>query len=325
VCHIVHDEGDLRLGGIILERTFIFHLGSVNIDHVYRVTHFVRPGETLASLRYARHAGGKGFNQSLALAAAGATVRHIGAVGPDGKWLLEQLTLAGVEVSSTLESESPTGHAVIQVADSGENAILLHPGANHACTLAQVTAALDEARPGDWFLAQNETSEVIPSLLAARAAGLRICFNPSPITPQLLRDLPLGAVDLLLINESEGEALSGKKDPAGIVTALRTQHPDLAVVLTLGEAGVIYDGAFGSGTVPAPRVNPVDTTAAGDTFLGFLLGGLTTGLTFADAVRLAVHAAAIAVTRPGAADSIPALAAVRQFLETGIPPVSLNL
>lgn len=292
--------------------TRVFNLGSINIDHVYQVPHFVRPGETLASSGYARHAGGKGYNQSFALARGGATVHHLGAIGPDGASLRDALATVGVNVASLHTVAEPTGHALIQIARGGENAILLHPGANHALTVADIRAALAEARPGDWFLTQNETSVVPEALVLAKQAGLRLALNPAPLTPDVAA-WPLDLVDLLVVNETEGAALSGQTEPDAILATLRARHPGMLIVLTLGADGVRYVGPDGCGTLPAVRVQVVDTTAAGDTFIGFLLAQLAGGSALDPALTLATQAAALAVTRPGAASSIPTLEEVRTF------------
>lgn len=282
----------------------IFNLGSVNVDHVYRVAHFVRPGETLAATSYSRGAGGKGFNQSIALARAGAAVCHIGATGGDADWLRTRLQAEGVEILHLARTGEPTGHAVIQVSDAGENSIVLHGGANLAVTPQAVSLAIAGARPGEWFLCQNETSSVPEALRIARAAGLHVCFNPAPMSPEVT-SYPLECVDWLIVNETEGAELSGEELPARIVARLRDSWPGTSILLTLGAEGAICADAECVVRVPAPAADPVDTTAAGDTFVGYFLGTLAAGGTVRDALRWAVEAAAITVTRPGAADSIP--------------------
>jgi len=282
----------------------ILNLGSINIDHVYRVERFVRPGETLASQDYARSAGGKGLNQSVALARAGAAVRHLGAIGEDGRWLRDRLAGEGVDVGAVREVGGATGHAIIQVAASGENCIVLHAGANRRIDGAAVDAALAAWGPGDVLLTQNETTAGPAALVGARRRGLQVWFNPAPMTPEI-GSFPLEAVDWLVVNEAEGAALAGRGEPAAILQELRARWPRLRPVLTLGAAGVWCAEAGALHRVAAPRVAAVDTTAAGDTFVGYLLAGIVAGLPVPAALDRACRAAAIGVTRRGAAASIP--------------------
>ncbi len=289
----------------------IFNLGSVNIDHVYQVPHFVRPGETLASLSVETHAGGKGYNQSWALARAGARVHHVGAIGPDGESLREGLRSVGVETSALKSVQEPTGHAIIQISAEGENSILIHAGANRSLTTEDVETAMTEAGPGDWFLAQNETSAVPESLLLAKRAGLRLALNPAPLTTEVSR-WPLDVLDVLIVNQAEGQSLASASEPERILSLLRQRYPGLLIILTLGSSGVIYAGPNDTGSLPAIPVQAIDTTAAGDTFLGFFLAQFSMGCEVRDALSLATKAAAIAVTRAGAAASIPSLEEVKR-------------
>ncbi len=282
----------------------ILNYGSLNVDHVYRVAHIAAPGETLASHALRDFAGGKGANQSVALARAGARVRHGGRIGEDGRWLLDKLAEAGVDTRHVTVGGEPTGHAIIQVDDAGQNAIVLFGGANQAQDHAQIDAALADFGPGDLLLLQNEVN-AIPYLLAqARHRGMRTCLNPAPYGPEV-GAYPLDCVDLFVLNETEGAGLTGCATDAAILAAMSTRFPEAEVVLTLGERGARYAGRGQSFAVPAEPVKPVDTTAAGDTFIGYLLAELTAGATAQDALRLACRAAAITVSRPGAIDSIP--------------------
>lgn len=284
----------------------ILNLGSVNIDHVYRVAHFVRPGETLAGDAYRRGVGGKGLNQSVALAKAGARVSHLGRVGADGVWLWDWLRARGVDVVLYEPAETATGHAIIQVSPAGENAILLHAGANHRITLDDISPALARRPRGDHFLCQNETSGVPEALAAARARGLVTWFNPAPFHPSVA-DYPLDCVDWLIVNETEGRELSGENeaDADAIVAALRVRTPRARIVLTLGSRGVVCAEGNQVYRVSPPPVRVVDTTAAGDTFIGYLAAGILAGLTTPWALDRACRAAAISVSRFGAADSVP--------------------
>lgn len=282
----------------------VINLGSINIDHVYQVPHFVRPGETLSSTGYHRGAGGKGFNQSIALARAGQLVSHLGALGGDGGWLREKLVAEHVDTRHLHASVEPTGHAIIQVIPAGQNSIVLHGGANHSISSSALAAAFDDATSGDWLLTQNETNSVAQALSAARARGLKICLNPAPFTPAVAT-FPFECVDLLILNEIEGADLSGQTIPSAILDTLLSRWPHLAIVLTLGSDGAIYATRETRFQAPALRVRAVDTTAAGDTFIGYFLAAMLSGQRPQTALELAARAAAITVTRPGAADSIP--------------------
>ncbi len=288
----------------------ILNYGSLNLDHVYRVDHFVAPGETLASLAYARHCGGKGGNQSLALARAGAAVWQAGKIGPDGLVLRETLAAAGVDVSLLHTDGSATGHAIIQVNRDGENAILLHGGANREIGEDEAAEALARFGPGDLLLLQNEISAIPAILRQAKARGMAVAFNPAPLGPEVA-GYPLDCVDLFILNEIEGGQLSGESTPEAIIAALRGRFPAADILLTLGAQGARFAGADGSMVdMAAERVQAVDTTAAGDTFIGYFLARRAVGDPPATALRIAGHAAAICVTRPGAAESIPVLAEV---------------
>ncbi len=287
----------------------IFNFGSLNIDMVYAVPHIVRPGETLSAPSRALHAGGKGLNQSVAAARAGARVLHAGNVGEDGAFLRALLQEAGADGSRLRAVPGPSGHAVIQVDDAGQNSILVCPGANAAYDRGYVRSVLDLAEPGDVVLTQNETNDVPFLLGEARARGLVTVLNPSPITKELL-GWPLDLVRCFLVNETEGEALTGESAPEAILAAMGRRFPGAVTVLTLGAAGSMrYEdgGILRQAGYPA---SAVDTTAAGDTWTGYYLARRLAGDGPKDAMDLASLAAAIAVSRPGAAPSIPVLAEV---------------
>lgn len=281
----------------------ILNLGSINIDHVYAVDHFVRPGETLASKGYQVHAGGKGYNQTIALARAGAAVTHLGAIGQDGQWLVDRLAEEGVGVGQIYRSAEATGHAIIQVSPAGENAIVLHAGANYSIGQEAVAAALAACEPRDWLLTQNETSTVADAMRAAKAKGLKIAFNPAPMTGAVA-GYPLELVDLFICNETEAAEITGVA-VADAPAALRAKYPHTAVVLTLGSQGAQYCDARGDIFQAAEKVQAVDTTAAGDTFIGFFLAELLANGDAQAALALGCRAAGICVTRPGAASAIP--------------------
>ena len=282
----------------------ILNFGSVNIDHVYRVEHLVRPGETIASSDYRQFSGGKGFNQSIALARAGASVSHAGRIGADGVWLREQLAGEGADVRFLQVIDSPSGHAIIQVDASGENSIILFGGANRTFTPDDAAEILSHFGPGDWLLLQNEISAMPEILRLAVERGLRIVFNPAPMGAEVL-GYPLNGVSIFILNEVEGEAFTGASEADAILAGMHRRFPTATVVLTLGAAGCIYDDGTQRIALPAQKVDVVDTTAAGDTFIGYFLAGLSAGDDPQAALETATRAAAICVTRPGAAPSIP--------------------
>ena len=282
----------------------IINFGSINIDHVYGVEHFVRPGETLESESYALFSGGKGANQSIALARAGAEVVHAGNIGTDGAWLTEKLRESGVDVSLVETVDEPTGHAVIQVNCEGENAIILHGGANRTVSEANIEKVLARADKDDYLLLQNEVNAV--DKILEKAKGLTVVFNPAPMSDEV-KNYSLECVDIFILNEVEGEALTGQNEPESILAAMRELYPKSCTVLTLGKEGVVYADSEKRIKVPALQVEAVDTTGAGDTFIGYFLAELSRGSAIEKCLEMGVKASALCVTRPGAADSIPGL------------------
>ncbi|WP_198970236.1 ribokinase [Xylophilus sp. ASV27] len=282
----------------------ILNIGSINIDHRYRVERFVQPGETLPCRDYARGLGGKGMNQSIALHRAGAQVCHLGAIGHDDTWVRAAIADTGVALDALVASPADTGHAIIQVDAAGENCILLHPGANHALSAAHVSAALARHPQHGWVLTQNETSVVADAIQLACAAGRKVAFNPAPCEPSLA-GLPLERLALLLVNEVEARQLSGRAGIGDAFAALRQRCPQTLVVMTLGADGLWAALGDAQWRLPAHPAHVVDTTAAGDAVTGYLLAGLDGGMDPLAALDLALKAAAITVSRHGAAASIP--------------------
>jgi ribokinase len=284
----------------------VLNFGSLNVDHVYGLAHIVRPGETLGSSSYRRFPGGKGANQSVALARAGAEVWHAGKVGPESEWLRERLAEDGVRVDHIRVDDGPGGHAIIQVEEeSGQNSIVLFGGANQTIGETLIDEALAGFSAGDVLLLQNEINATAEVIRRGHAAGLRVCLNPAPMD-QSVHTFPLALLDLLIVNEHEGEALSGETEPAKILSALGEKYPSTRVCLTLGGDGVMFrDQAGETFFQKASAHKPVDTTAAGDTFIGFFLAAELAGKSVPDALAVACEAAGLSVTRPGAMDSIP--------------------
>ena len=285
----------------------ILNIGSLNLDYVYAVPHFVEAGETLLSSRRDVFPGGKGLNQTVAAARAGAKVYHGGAVGADGDMLLDLLKSAGADVSAVARVDVPTGHAIIQVSPQGENAIIILGGANRAVSDETVTAALDKVGPGDILLLQNEINGLDRIIRRAAEKGLRILFNPAPME-SAVKDLPLALLDTLVVNEGEGKALAGDMD------ALKAAYPDQKILLTQGSRGATLWTGSELLFQPAFPVQAVDTTAAGDCFLGYYAAALAEDLPYAQALQLAAAASALAVQKQGAAPSIPLRAEVEAFL-----------
>jgi ribokinase len=282
----------------------ILNLGSLNIDRVFRVSHIARPGETLAVRSLEVFAGGKGANQSVALARAGADVLHVGKIGADGGWLVDKLAREGVDCRLVTVGPGPTGQAMIQVDDAGENSIVLWPGANHQITPDEVDRALDAAGAGDWLLVQNETSAVEHAIRSAHHRGMRVALNPSPFDERV-REYPLELVHLLCVNQTEGAALAGRQLPESILAVLTARLPECEILLTLGKAGAMYRGAHMELRENVVQVDALDATAAGDTFLGYFLAGRLRAAEPAECLTIACRAAAVCVSRPGAMDSIP--------------------
>jgi ribokinase len=282
----------------------IINFGSLNIDRVYQVEHLVRPGETITSQQYQEFCGGKGLNQSIALARAGIEVCHAGKIGVDGSLLVKFLADNGVNVSLVFKGNNLTGHAIIQVDANGENSIVLYAGENRALTIEEVSSVIDQAEVGDFLLLQNEINFIEEIVKQASSKGLSIVFNPAPMTPEIL-SLPLEQVGWLMVNEVEGKAIAGKFEPSQIMDEILDRYPTLSLVLTLGGNGVYFSDANNRYFVPAEEVDPIDTTAAGDTFIGYFIAEIVKGSSVQESLITANKAAALCVTRLGAADSIP--------------------
>ena len=276
----------------------ILNIGSLNLDYVYAVPRFVTAGETLLSSRRNVFPGGKGLNQTVAAARAGAKVYHAGAVGADGDMLLDLLRDAGADVSAVSRVDAPTGHAIIQVTPQGENAIVILGGANRSVTPETVEKALEKVDADDILLLQNEINGLDAIIRRAAKKGLRILFNPAPME-ESVKSLPLELLDTLVVNEVEGRALAGDMD------ALRTAYPRQKILLTQGSRGASLWTGSELIFQPAFPVQAVDTTAAGDCFLGYYAAAIAENLPYAQALRLAAAASALAVQRQGAAPSIP--------------------
>lgn len=288
----------------------IFNLGSINIDHFYAVPHLPTPGETLPATGYSIGLGGKGANQSVAAALAGAPVTHIGSVGPDGAAMVAHMRDFGVDCAHVSTVGTATAHAIINVDPKGENAIVIFSGANLEQSLTHLESAISAASQGDTLLVQNETNLQLKAAEMARAAGLFVIYSAAPFSAPAVEAI-MPHTDLLVMNAVEADQLT---------KALKCALTDLPVphlLITQGAQGSTwYDLMRGRDLrVPAFPVTPVDTTGAGDCYIGYVAAGMNEGLRTAEAMRLAAAASAIQVTRPGTADAIPTRQEVEQFLK----------
>lgn len=279
--------------------------GSLNLDHIYHVRDFVRPGETRGALSVETRCGGKGFNQAAAAARAGLSVSMAGCIGPDGGIFLDKCREESIDTADLLSVDLPTGSTVIQVNGAGENCILLYGGANRAVSPAQIDAALASMGEGDVLMLQNEINGLEYLTQRAFQRGIRIALNPSPMDEQITASM-LKRVSWLFVNEVEAAQLCGCDDVQECLERLGRYCPGGSVILTLGSKGSYCREANEEiWYQPAFSVRAVDTTAAGDTFTGYFLAGVLSGGCPGAALRLGSRAAALAVTRQGAFDSIP--------------------
>ena len=282
----------------------ILNIGSMNLDYVYQVDHILRPGETEAAGSRQVFLGGKGMNQSCALARAGAEVFHAGMIGKDGGAFPEACREIGVDSRYIKTVDTPTGHTVIQVDKNAQNSILLFGGANRMLTEEFVEEVLAEFTADDLLLLQNEVN-LLPYIVdRAWEKGMTIALNPSPYNKDL-EAVDLGKISIFLLNEVEEGQITGKTQPMEILEALRSRFPRTRIMLTLGREGSIYADSTQVLRQPIYPVEAVDTTGAGDTFTGYFLAGLAEGLPMEQILQMSAKASAIAVSRPGAVPSIP--------------------
>ncbi|WP_294566326.1 ribokinase [uncultured Succinatimonas sp.] len=297
----------------------ILNFGSLNIDYVYTVPHFVMPGETLAALERNVFAGGKGLNQSVAAARAGGDVYHAGAIGKDdSKVLTDTIAANKINDECLMRRDGPSGHTFIQVDTTGQNCILLYGGANQSITCEEIDSTLKNFTKGDYLILQNEINNIEYLIKSAAAKGMKVCFNVSPFTTQLLT-LPLDKCAYLIVNEIEGSSMVNMPedtDPYILIEKLAAKFPKTSFVLTLGVRGSVLKLKERNDVISCKsfKVKAVDTTGAGDTFLGYLIANLAANADPKLALKTAAAASAIAVTRKGAAPSIPLKEEVMEFL-----------
>lgn len=295
----------------------ILNLGSLNIDKVYQVNHFVKGQETISAEECHVYPGGKGLNQSVAIARAGGEVFHAGAVGSDGGNLLSVLKKENVNLELVRRTEGVSGSAIIQVA-GGENAIIVFGGANKEITREDVDRALERFGKEDYLLLQNETSFVSYAIRRAREKGMTVAFNASPVT-EAMRGYPLEMVDIFFVNEIEAKYLAecDEGDYQMILERLHQKYPAATLVMTVGEEGVYYQSSHEFLHLPANQVPVADTTAAGDTFGGYYLACISKSMTVKAALEAATTASGLAVGRNGASSSIPYWEEVESMLKKG--------
>lgn len=289
-------------------RMRVLNFGSLNLDYVYSVDHFVQPGETLSALSRTVKAGGKGLNQSVALARAGVLPFHAGCMGTGGSMLKNLLEENGVNTEFLLPVPEAQGHTVIQVCPDGENSILLFGGSNRCIPEEHIRRVIGACSRGDWLILQNEINHLPLIVRLAAEKEMHIVLNPSPYNTAL-QQVDFSVLDWLLVNEIEAEQITGEKEPELVWKKLHSQYSRLSLLMTLGKQGSVAYQADGTAIKThrekAVVVQAVDTTAAGDTYTGYFLAGLMEGMPLPACMRLAGRAAAVSVTRPGAAESIP--------------------
>ena len=296
----------------------ILSFGSLNIDYVYSVPHFVKKGETLSAKELNVYTGGKGLNQSIALARAGVETYQAGAIGTDGMFLLEQLKEAGVKTDLVkILDDVRTGNAIIQNDDEGDNCIVLFGGANQAITKEQVDEVFKDFTNEDYLLIQNEINELSYIVEKAKEEGMKIILNPSPMNEKIMK-LPLDQIDYFILNEIEAMQILKMDKPEEIdgkyiASLLHERFKDATIVLTLGSEGsvCISDDEYVEQSIY--KVKAIDTTAAGDTYTGYFIAGILNGKTIKESMDIASKASAIAVTRQGAAPSIPVSEEVEEY------------
>ena len=291
----------------------ILNFGSCNIDYVYTVEHIVVPGETISSSKLELFAGGKGLNQSIAAARAGAKVFHAGCIGNDGGMLKEVLGDSGVDISNVTELDTKNGHAIIQVSSQGENSIFLYPGSNALVTKEIIDSVLKKFGKDDILLLQNEISNVHYIIDEAFSKGMIIAFNPAPFT-QSLKSIDFSKIGYLILNETEAMGFTGISDTQSCLDYICNKYKNLTVILTVGKEGSVYRHNDETIHQSAFDVKAIDTTAAGDTFIGYFLASICDGIGVKKALKTASCASAVTVSKMGAAPSIPYMSEVKEAL-----------
>ena len=282
----------------------ILNFGSINKDFFYSVNDFVKPGETISSIRYNVKIGGKGLNQSVGISKAGQKIYHAGIINKDDTFILDKLKKWNINCENILLSNNPTGHAIIQVDKKGENSIIIHGGANHDVDIKFIKSVLSKFDSGDILVLQNEINNIKEIIDRAHHKKMKIVFNPAPFNNEIL-SYDLNKISTLILNQTEGEALSKEKKPDGILKVLNSKFNNTEIILTLGEKGSLYSFKDELVKIKAHKLDTVDTTGAGDTFIGYYVAGIASKINKKDNLNRASEAAAIATTKLGGAESIP--------------------
>lgn len=287
----------------------ILNFGSLNIDKVYAVEEIVKGGETIDSVSFSESVGGKGLNQSIAVAKAGGNIMHAGCVGKDGEILLQALKDNNVDTSLIKTVETASGQAIIQVDKHGQNCIILFHGANYEVDKAYIDEAMQDFVQGDILILQNEISNIDYIIEVAKAKQMKIYLNPSPINENLNK-YNMQAIDGIFVNEHEGAYLADKEKVEDILDSLASKYSELEIILTFGDKGAYYRHKDINIFQPAYKVDAVDTTAAGDTFTGYFIALRQQGKSIEESLQKASKASSITVSRKGASISIPKIAEV---------------
>ena len=282
----------------------ILNFGSINKDFFYSVNDFVKPGETISSIRYNIKIGGKGLNQSVGISKAGQKIYHAGIINKDDTFILDKLKKWNINCENILLSNNPTGHAIIQVDKKGENSIIIHGGANHDVDIKFIKSVLSKFDSGDILVLQNEINNIKEIIDRAHHKKMKIVFNPAPFNNEIL-SYDLNKISTLILNQTEGEALSKEKKLDGILKVLNSKFNNTEIILTLGEKGSLYSFKDELLKIKAHKLDTVDTTGAGDTFIGYYVAGIASKKSKKDNLNRASEAAAIATTKLGGAESIP--------------------
>ena len=285
--------------------------GSANLDHVYKVDHFTVPGETQGCLEYNIKCGGKGVNQAIAMALAGNDTYFAGIIGSDGGLLKDALVDKGVHIDYMKISNKPTGHAIIEVDQSGQNHILLYGGTNKEIDFEYIDEVLSHFSKGDIVVLQNEINNVPYIIERCYEKEMKIFFNAAPYDIAV-KNYPIEKVTWLVVNETEGAALSNEEDYEKIIQTLKQKYPHTHILFTMGKEGSRAYYKNLRVEQPGFTVKAIETTGAGDTFCGCSINGvLKYGLDNLDEEKLkeiltyANAGAALITMKKGAIRSMP--------------------
>ncbi len=292
----------------------IFNFGSIVIDNFYKAPRIPIPGESVRAESFKKGLGGKGANQSIAAKEAGSDVFHIGAVGLDGEQELKIMKKIGIDTENVSYSDLNTGHANITIDPSGENVITFFAGANDTQTLEKITKGFEKAKSKDICLLQNEVNLVAQAAKIAKSRNMKVIYSAAPFDILHVQEV-LDYVDIVVVNETEYNLLL--KEYGKIF--------DKPLLITNGSKGSRYMFNDTTYHVRAPKVKSVDTTGAGDTYLGYFASSLDQHKSLQEAMELASFAAALQVTRYGTSEAIPSLSEVKKFWKnSGIKTLTLN-